>query len=123
MKKTLWIAAFLLVLLGAYTAWPYKGLYELSRALQARNAAALAENIHLPTLRRSVSEQVLLSYAKLIGASARLGPFEQMAGRFAANMADPLVSQTLRISLIYSTRGGLRKSRPSPSRRNGEEYR
>ena len=93
MKKTLWIAAFLLVLLGAYTAWPYKGLYDLSRALQARNAAALAENIHLPTLRRSVSEQVLLSYAKLTGASARLGPFEEMAGRFAANMADPLVSQ------------------------------
>jgi Protein of unknown function (DUF2939) len=61
--------------------------------LQARDAAALGENIHMPALRRSLSQQVLLSYAKLTGATARLGPFEQIAARVAANMADPLVSQ------------------------------
>jgi Protein of unknown function (DUF2939) len=94
-RKTIWAGAILLALLFAYTAWPYKGLYDLSRAVQARDADAIAQNIHLPRLRQSLARQVLLAYAKQAGMTVRLGPFADIATGAALNLAEPLIVQII----------------------------
>jgi hypothetical protein len=62
MRWGLWTTVVLIVLLVAYFAWPLVGFYSLASAVESRNAAALAERVDFPSLRRSLSQQVIAEY-------------------------------------------------------------
>ena len=73
MRWTLRIGALLGVLLIAYTIWPFVDLYRLGRAIERRDALAVASRVELRVLRPSISKQVLATYLRLTGSEARLG--------------------------------------------------
>ena len=75
MRWGLWTTVVLIVLLVAYFAWPLVGFYSLASAVESRNAAALAERVDFPSLRRSLSQQVIAEYLKLTGKDKELGRF------------------------------------------------
>jgi hypothetical protein len=75
MRWGLWTTVVLIVLLVAYFVWPLVGFYSLALAVESRNAAALAERVDFPSLRRSLSQQVIAEYLKLTGKDKELGRF------------------------------------------------
>jgi hypothetical protein len=96
MRWRLWITVVLILLLVAYFAWPLVGFYRLAWAVEARNAAALAERVEFPSLRRSLSQQVIAEYLKLTGKDKKLGRFRTgIATGVGAALAEPVVAQFL----------------------------
>jgi hypothetical protein len=96
MRWGLWTTVVLIVLLVAYFAWPLVGFYSLASAVESRNAAALAERVDFPSLRRSLSRQVIAEYLKLTGKDKELGRFRSgIASDVGAALADPVVAQFL----------------------------
>ena len=104
------IIAFLLfvVLLVAYWAWPFFGLRSLAADLQARDAAALSEQVDFVRLRRSLAEQIIAAYLRITGRANKLGTFgNALASAVGASIVDPWVSQIVNPeSLIELLRGG-----------------
>ena len=68
------ITLVLLLLLAAYTAWPFVDLYRLSAALEAGNINAIQRHVSFAPLRNSVSRQVLETYLAITG--------DEKVGRF-----------------------------------------
>ena len=96
MRWGLWATVALIVLLVAYFAWPLVGFYSLASAVESRNAAALAERVDFPSLRRSLSQQVIAEYLKLTGKDKELGRFRTgIASGVGAALAEPVVAQFL----------------------------
>jgi hypothetical protein len=96
MRWGLWATVALIVLLVAYFAWPLVGFYSLASAVESRNAAALAERVDFPSLRRSLSQQVIAEYLKLTGKDKELGRFRTGIARgVGAALAEPVVAQFL----------------------------
>src|SRR6266481_6516384 len=96
MRWGLWITVVLILLLVAYFAWPLVGFYRLASAVEARNAGALAERVEFPSLRRSLSQQVIAEYLKLTGKDKELGRFRTgVATGVGAALAEPVVAQFL----------------------------
>jgi hypothetical protein len=96
MRWTIRIVVVLLVLLAAYTIWPLYGLHRLAAAVEARNAAALQELVEFRTLRRSLSEQIVLAYLKVTGKDTGLGAVgTRLAASAGATIADPIVGRLL----------------------------
>ena len=73
MKFLLVFLLSVLLLLG-YWAWPFFGLRALSADLQARNAAALSEQVDFELLRRSLTGQIIATYLRITGRERKLGP-------------------------------------------------
>jgi hypothetical protein len=86
-----WFLAFLLllVLLVGYWAWPFFALRSLAANLQARNAAAVNEEVDYTRVRRSFTEQIVSAYLRVTGRASKLGAF----GSLGASIIDPWVSQ------------------------------
>ena len=96
MRWGLWTTVVLIVLLVAYFAWPLVGFYSLASAVESRNAAAFAERVDFPSLRRSLSQQVIAEYLKLTGKDKQLGRFRTgVASGVGAALAEPVVAQFL----------------------------
>jgi uncharacterized membrane protein (GlpM family) len=109
MRWGLWTTVVLIFLLVAYFAWPLIGFYSLASAVESRNAAALAERVDFPSLRRSISQQVIAEYLKLTGKDKELGRFRTgIATGVGAALAEPVVAQFLNADRI--------SSKPSPTR-------
>src|SRR5258708_32641893 len=88
MRKTiLTIAALTLVWIG-YVAWPLYDLYQLARAVERRDAAAITQHVDFGRLRASFTEQIVEAYLKKTGA--RVSPMLQGA---AFSIADPIVAK------------------------------
>jgi hypothetical protein len=103
------LLAFLLsVLLPlGYWAWPFFGLRALSADLQARNAAALSEQVDFELLRRSLTGQIIATYLRITGRERKLGPLSPVASAIGASIVDPWVSQIVNPeNLIELLRGG-----------------
>ena len=101
--------AFLLsvLLLLAYWAWPFFGLRALSADLQARNAAALSEQVDFELLRRSLTGQIIATYLRITGRERKLGPLSPLVSAIGASIVDPWVSQIVNPeNLIELLRGG-----------------
>lgn len=73
MRWTRRVGLFAALLLLIYTVWPLVDLYRLARALETRDAAALARLVDLNAIRGSVARQVLDTYLVRSGQSSRLG--------------------------------------------------
>ena len=74
MKKLILASSLFIVLLVGYWAWPFVGLRTLAGALQARNAAALSEQVDFEYLRRHLTAQIIATYLRITGRESRFGP-------------------------------------------------
>jgi DUF2939 family protein len=82
-----------LVLVAAYTVWPFIDLYRIAKAIERRDVAALSERIELRSLHASINRQVAAGYLRLTGKEASLGRFgTDVAVGMAASLAPPAVA-------------------------------
>jgi hypothetical protein len=102
-------AAFLLfvVLLVGYWAWPLVELRALAATLQARNVAALSEQVDFARLRSSLAQQIIAAYLRVTGRESKLGALAPLASTVGASIVDPWISQIVNPeNLIELLRGG-----------------
>src|SRR5262245_10922342 len=87
--------AFLLfiVLLVGYWAWPFIGLRDLAVAVEARNAAALSEQVDFARLRSSLAQQIVAAYLRVTGRESKLGALSPFVSAAGASLVDPWLSQ------------------------------
>jgi hypothetical protein len=90
MRNTIVALAALAALWLAYIVWPFASLFEVVRAAQAGDVAKIEQRVDFPALRRSLTGQLVATYARLAGA--RLDRGGMMAG-ISSSLADPLVEQ------------------------------
>lgn len=92
MKKWLWLAAALALALLAWTAaGPYMTIRAIGQAVQARDAAALSEEVDFPALRSSLKAQLVDRIAREAGAGAQDNPFAAFGLTIASGLAGGLV--------------------------------
>ena len=91
-----WITVLLILLLATYFTWPLVGFYRIGSAVESKNAAAFAQRVEFPSLRRSLSQQVIAEYLKLTGKDEKLGRFRTgVATGVGAALAEPVIAQFL----------------------------
>jgi hypothetical protein len=81
------------LLIAAYAASPFLGLYRIIAAVQTRDVSTLSESVDFRHLRQSLTYQIIETYLKVTGRTGRLGQFGTMAVGVGAAIADPMVSQ------------------------------
>ena len=107
MKRFILAFPLFVVLLVGYWAWPLVGLRALAAALQARNAAALSEQVNFEYLRRYLAAQIISTYLRITGREGKFGPLRALATGVGASIVDPWVSQIVNPeNLIELLRGG-----------------
>jgi hypothetical protein len=92
MKKTIAAIVLLFAVWFAWSAWPFLALYDLVRAAQAGDVAAIERGVDFPELRRSLSTQIIQAYARVSGKKVASGGL--MIG-IASAFADPFVEKLL----------------------------
>lgn len=111
-----WLAVLAVVLLWvAYGISPYVALYRLSQAVQARDAAAVAQRVNFRTLRLSLTKQALAAAVNGISARRDLSPRErtiltEASGALAEPLVESLVTPETLIDLLddgWPVRAGL----------------
>ena len=101
MRWTIRIVILLLAPWVAYAASPFWAVYDFANALQQRDTAAVARRVNFPAVRRSLTEQVVVTYLQLTGKDARLGQFGRgMAVGAAMSIADPVVAKLLSTEVL-----------------------
>jgi hypothetical protein len=102
MRRTLWIAAVLLLLLLAYVLWPVAGFYRLASAIEAKDSAKLAELVDFQALQKSLTKQLVHAYLEITGKKRekqnkpKLTLIERsMAIGVGTSIAEPIVAQLL----------------------------
>jgi hypothetical protein len=94
MRWALSITAVLVVLLGFYIASPLLALHSIGAAVEIKDAAALAERIEFPAVRRALIRQIMATYRQLTGKRLPLGAVTK---RFAISLADPVVARLVTV--------------------------
>ncbi|MGX7703744.1 DUF2939 domain-containing protein [Methylobacterium sp. Gmos1] len=111
-----WFAGLAVVLLWvAYGISPYVALYRLSQAVQAHDAAAVAQRVNFRTLRLSLTKQALAAAVDGIAARRDLSPRErtiltEASGALAEPLVESLVTPETLIDLLddgWPVRAGL----------------
>jgi hypothetical protein len=95
MRKTIWITA-LIVLTGAWlalAAWPIQTLVTVTRAVETGDVATVIAHVHFPSVRTSVTQQVVDTYLRLTGA--KVGPVVRGLAAAAGSIADPVVAKVV----------------------------
>ena len=104
MRRTLFSLALFVALLIAYWASPFISLHRLAASIEARDVAAMSEQVDFVRIRRALIEQIVTAYLRLTGRE-RLGVL--MASALGASVVDPLVDQILNpASILELLRGG-----------------
>jgi len=80
MRWTIRIGLPILIIFALYTAWPFVDLYRLTKAVEARNPAAVIERVDFRRLRISVGEQIFATYQRLRGREASALSREVLGG-------------------------------------------
>lgn len=102
MRWVLWITLTILLLLAIYLATPLIALNNIASAVEAKDAAALAERIEFPAVRRSLTRQIVSTYRELTGKSLPLGA---MSRRLAVSVADPVVARLMTVRALLDLLG------------------
>jgi hypothetical protein len=103
MRKIVAIILVLVVLFLAWSAWPFFGVYGLARAIQSGDIERIEERVDYPALSKSLSGQVLATYARLTGLPLDRG----LIGNLATAIADPMVTKIVsRLVLAQFLRSG-----------------
>jgi hypothetical protein len=104
MRKTIIGAVAALFLLAAWLAWPLAGLRDLARAAQSGDVARIEQRVDFDALGRSLSGQLVRTYAELSGVPIVRGGL--LAG-IASAVADPMIARLLsRIALAELVQKG-----------------
>lgn len=82
----------ILLLLAAYTVWPFYGLQRLAAAVESRDIAALQQLIDVRALRLSLARQISATYVTATGKGAQFGAAATGVG---SAIADALIGQLL----------------------------
>lgn len=91
-KLYAWIVLAVAVALLAWTAsGPWRAMAGIHRAVQARDAAALARHVDFPALRASLKPQVQDRIVRAAGADAQSGRFASFGLTVATGLAGGLV--------------------------------
>src|SRR5262249_30633143 len=77
----------------AYVASPFFTLYRMVRAIEARDAQALSQDINFIQLRNSLSGQIVEAYVRRSGM--QLSPLAQTVVGSALAIADPIVDKLI----------------------------
>ena len=85
-------AIALLLLVAAYTAWPFYGLQRLASAVEARDVAALQQLVDFRALRLSLARQISVTYLTMSGKGAQLGT---VGAGLGSAIADALIGELL----------------------------
>src|SRR5437016_538672 len=95
--RSLWISVIAVVVLWlAYAAGPFRAVYRLADAVQARDVAALTEQVDFPALRASLSSQIVRTYLRITGKAGRPGSLqEQFAVGVGTSIVDPIVAKLM----------------------------
>jgi hypothetical protein len=103
MRKIIAAIIVLVVLFLAWSAWPFFGLYALARAVQSGDIAKIEERVDYAALGRSLSGQILATYARQTGLPLDRG----LVGGLATAIADPLVTRIVsRLALAQFLQNG-----------------
>lgn len=102
MRWAISTTVLLVFLLAVYIASPLIALYRIGSAVEARDAAALAERIDFPSVRRSFTNQIVATYRELTGKQL---PLNAMARRLTVSVADPIVARLMTINALLDLLG------------------
>jgi hypothetical protein len=103
MRKIIAALIVVLALWLAWSAWPFLGVYDLARAVQSGDVARIEQRVDYPALGRSLSGQILGTYARLSGVPLDLGLIKGLASA----IADPLVAKLVsRLALAQLLQNG-----------------
>jgi len=91
MRKIIPAILVLVLLFLAWSAWPFFGVYALARAVQSGDIARIEERVDYGALGRSLSGQILATYARQTGLPLDRG----LIGGLANAIADPVVAKIL----------------------------
>ena len=90
MRWTFRISFFLLLAWGIFTVSPFVALYDLSKAVEARDVARISERVNFNALRVSLAQQILGEYLK----AQDLGPLNrQVAAQAGAGTLNPVLEE------------------------------
>ena len=89
MRKTVATIVILAALFLAWSAWPLLALYDIARAVQAGDAARIEQRVDFPSLRRSLSDQIIAAYLRVTGMKLERG----VVGAFGGGIADAMVGK------------------------------
>jgi Protein of unknown function (DUF2939) len=96
MRRTIVIGAILLFLWLAYSVWPFFSVYQLAKAVQARDVTTVKELVDFRALRGSLTTQIVRTYLRMTGKIGRSGSMlDQFAVGLGASVADPIVAKLL----------------------------
>src|SRR5262245_28311371 len=96
MRWIIGISTSLLLLWLAYAVWPLFTVYRLASAVQARDVAAVNELVDFPSLRKSLTTQIMRTYLRMTGKDGRPGSIlEQFAIGVGTSVADPIVAKLI----------------------------
>ena len=94
MRWSLWITVVLVIALSAYAIWPVVGFYRIASAVDSRDAAALTQRVDFPSLRKSLTKQLIATYLELTGQKKKLGILgRSIAMGIGGSIADPIVAR------------------------------
>jgi hypothetical protein len=113
MRWTFRISFFLLLAWGIFTVSPFVALYDLSKAVEARDVGRISERVNFNALRVSLAQQILGEYLKV----QDLGPLNRQAAAQAGAVTlnpvlEELVTPQALIDLLED--GQLRQARGEP---------
>ena len=87
------VSLVFLLLVAAYTVWPFLDLYRIAKAIERRDVVGLSEQIDLRSLHASINRQVAAAYLRLSGKEASLGRLgSHVAVGVAASLAQPAMA-------------------------------
>jgi hypothetical protein len=102
MRWGLLSAVTLCILLGVYLASPLIALHRIASAVEAKDAVALTERIEFPSLRRSLTKQIVAAYLELTGKKL---PLNALGKRVAVSVADPVVARLMTVRALLDLLG------------------
>lgn len=92
MRKTLVFSGVTIAIWIAWLIWPLTALYALMRAVEARDAAAVIEQLDAPAIRSSLTGQIVDAYNRITGAKINRN---SLIIAVASTIADPLVARIM----------------------------
>jgi hypothetical protein len=113
----------LALLWAVYLLSPYVALYNLAKALEARDVALIEERVDFPALRLSLARQIAAAYAKAVappkdGKSPTSGLGSGAGAAFIEPLLEPYVSPQAIVELMRGGWRGLPRQDAAPSEKS-----
>ncbi|MCI5218995.1 MAG: DUF2939 domain-containing protein [Candidatus Electrothrix sp. LOE2] len=111
MKKIVWVAGVVLVLIVGYVAaGPYLTVSAIKTGIVEKDSEKLSENIEFPTLRQNMKEQLNATMMKNAATELKDNPFAALAAGFATKMVDGIVDSFITPSGLAALMEGKKPS-------------